>query len=579
MLSPSSRLILIPAIVLAGLALSALNARAQVSSGGSFTITSSVAAGGGGTSSGAGGKTIEGTAGQVAAGGPSASAQYSHEAGFWPTTLAQPALTPTPTPTPAALVSISDVDQVEGNSGTTSFTFTVSLSATSSQTVSVTYTTADAMAQAGSDFQAANGVLTFAPGETSKQITVLVNGDNQVEPNETFLVNLYNLINAGAGKVTGTGTILNDDAISPTTALQFAQPSYSVQEDLGVLTVTVIRTGDTSVATTVDYRTVDGSAIQKADFEYSAGTLIFAPGETGKTLQILLNEDMYLEGNESFSVVLNNPTGAVLGAQSTATVNITDDSPESTTNPIDDAGVFVYTHYHDFLNREPDPAGLAFWTNQITSCGNDLKCIEARRTDVSASFFLSIEYQQTAYLLYLMQKESYATLPQYGPFMRDLQEISRGVIVTSSGWQQKLSHNQQGFADNWVGRPEFRATYDALSNDAYVNALYQNASISPPQAERDKLVAALNMGNMNRSAVLLEVAADATFRRKEQNSAFVLMEYFGYLRRDPNSLPDTDFSGYNFWLNKLNQFGGNYLDAEMVKAFIISFEYRQRFGL
>lgn len=150
--------------------------------------------------------------------------------------------------------------------------------------------------------------------------------------------------------------------------------------------------------------------------------------------------------------------------------------------------------------------------------------------------------------------------------------------MNSPGWQQKLSNNQQQFADNWVGRPEFKAAFDALSNDAYVNALCQNAGVSPTSAERDKLVAALNLGNMNRSAVLLEVAADATLRRKEQNSAFVLMEYFGYLRRDPNSLPDTDFSGYNFWLNKLNQFGGDYLDAEMVKAFIRSFEYRQRFG-
>ena len=62
------------------------------------------------------------------------------------------------------------------------------------------------------------------------------------------------------------------------------------------------------------------------------------------------------------------------------------------------------------------------------------------------------------------------------------------------------------------------------------------------------------------------------------NSAFVLMEYFGYLRRDPNALPDNDMSGYTFWLEKMNQFGGNFQDAEMVKALIISLEYRQRFG-
>ena len=91
-------------------------------------------------------------------------------------------------------------------------------------------------------------------------------------------------------------------------------------------------------------------------------------------------------------------------------------------------------------------------------------------------------------------------------------------------------------------------------------------------------MAALNAGSMNRATVLLDVAADATFRQQEQNAAFVMMEYFGNLRRDPNAAPDSDLSGYNFWLNKLNQFGGNYLDAEMIKAFITSLEYRQRFA-
>ena len=66
--------------------------------------------------------------------------------------------------------------------------------------------------------------------------------------------------------------------------------------------------------------------------------------------------------------------------------------------------------------------------------------------------------------------------------------------------------------------------------------------------------------------------------QQEFNRAFVLMQYFGYLRRNPNDTPDSDFSGFNFWLGKLNQFGGNYQAAEMVKAFIVSTEYRQRFG-
>jgi len=306
--------------------------------------------------------------------------------------------------------------------------------------------------------------------------------------------------------------------------------------------------------------------------------MTFAPGETSKTFTVLLNEDMFVEGTETFSLSLNKPSGADLGAQNTATVSVSDDLPESIANPIDDARMFVYTHYHDFLNREPDPDGLAFWTNEINACGNDAQCIEAKRISVSASFFFSIEYQETAYLLYLMQKESYATLPKYASFMRDLQEVSRGVVVNAPGWQQELSTNQQQFADEWTRRSEFKARYDNLSNDAYVNALYKNTGIVPPQTVKDKLVTGLNNASMNRAAVLLEVANDLTFRQQEQNAAFVLMEYFGYLRRDPDAAPDSDFNGYNFWLNKLNQFNGNYIDAEMIKAFTTSFEYRQRFG-
>jgi hypothetical protein len=81
-----------------------------------------------------------------------------------------------------------------------------------------------------------------------------------------------------------------------------------------------------------------------------------------------------------------------------------------------------------------------------------------------------------------------------------------------------------------------------------------------------------------RAQVLRAVAADSDLRRAEFNKAFVLMQFFGYLRRNPNDLPDSNFSGYNLWLGKLNQFNGNFVNAEMVKAFIVSGEYQHRFG-
>src|SRR2546421_5780760 len=224
------------------------------------------------------------------------------------------------------------------------------------------------------------------------------------------------------------------------------------------------------------------------------------------------------------------------------------------------------------------PAGLQFWTNNIASCGAEEQCREVKRINVSAAYFLSIEFQQTGFLLHLLQKESFGGLPKYLLFMRDLQQVGRGVIVNSPGWEQRLKDNQQQLTEEWANRPQFKAAYDGMSNAAYVNALYANAGVSPPQAEREGLVANLDGAKETRAAVLLDVATNSTFRQQQQNSAFVLMQYFGYLRRDPDSGPDSDLSGYNFWLQKLNSFNGDFQQAEMVKAFIDSLEYRGRFG-
>ena len=478
---------------------------------------------------------------------------------------------------PKPTISINDVSQSEGNSGTTNFDFTVKLSAPSGQSVSVDYTTFGGTAVLGSDFQLASGTLTFNPGETQKPLTVLVNGDTQDEPDKTFTVELSKAVNATFSKFDGIGTIVNDDAVG-TPVIHFSQPNYQVLEQLTAMTLTVTRSGDTSGTASVDYQTVDGAATQKADFEYAAGTLTFGAGETVKTITVLLNEDAIVEGTEKFSVTLSNPSGATLDAQNTATVGILDDSPETTTNTIDEAQAFVATHYHDFLNREPDAAGLAFWTNELTSCGNDAQCGEAKRINVSAAFFLSIEFQQTGYLRYLLQRESFGSMPKYAEFMRDVQEVSRGVVVNAPGWEQKLKDNQLQFAEEWAARPAFKAMYGNLSNTDYVNALYLNAGIMATQAERQALVNALDTAAENRAAVLLDVAADAGFRQRENSAAFVLMQYFGYLRRDPDAAPDADLSGYNFWLNKLNSFGGDFQQAEMVKAFLSSTEYRGRFG-
>ncbi len=138
--------------------------------------------------------------------------------------------------------------------------------------------------------------------------------------------------------------------------------------------------------------------------------LNFAPGETSKTLVVLVIDNSYVDGNRTVNLALSNPTGATLSAQSTAVLNITDnDTSPTTTNPIDQARSFVQEHYYDFLGRYPDQSGWDFWTNEIASCGTNPSCIDLKRINVSAAYFLSIEFQQTGYLVERIYKTSYGS--------------------------------------------------------------------------------------------------------------------------------------------------------------------------
>jgi Tol biopolymer transport system component len=259
-------------------------------------------------------------------------------------------------------------------------------------------------------------------------------------------------------------------------------------------------------------------------------------------------------------------------------------------NPLDDAQFFVRQHYLDFLNREPDADGLNFWTSGITSCGIDAQCIEVKRINNSAAFYLSIEFQQTGYLVYRFYKASYGNLPgapvpiRRSEFLPDTQQIGKGVIVNQTGWEQRLENNKQAFAAEFVQRSRFASAYPTTMTPAeFVDALFANAGITPSEGDR---TAALNefafapttADVTARARALRRVAENSTLAQQEFNRAFVLMQYFGYLRRNPNDAPDSNYSGYDFWLNKLDGFKGNYIDAEMVKAFILSDEYRHRFG-
>jgi len=310
-------------------------------------------------------------------------------------------------------------------------------------------------------------------------------------------------------------------------------------------------------------------------------------GETSKTIVIPIVDDVYAEGPETFQITLSNPSGASLGSPATATLTINDNEATNGVNPIDTPSFFVRQHYIDFLNREPDAGGLNFWTNEFTVCGADPQCLQVKRINVSAAFFLSTEFQETGYLVYRMYKSGFGNLPgapvpvTFNNFLRDTQEIGKGLQVGAVNWEIVLENNKQAYALEFVQRPEFVAAFLNKSATEFVAQLNTNAGNALSAAEQTNLVNILGATPADatkRAQVLRAVAEDQTLRDAEFNKAFVLMQYFGYLRRGPNEAPDTDFSGYNFWLTKLNSFGGNFVNAEMVKAFIISTEYRQRFG-
>ena len=152
-------------------------------------------------------------------------------------------------------------------------------------------------------------------------------------------------------------------------------------------------------------------------------------------------------------------------------------------NIIDDTQFFVRQQYFDFLNREPDTAGFNFWTNQITSCGTDQQCIELKRINVSAAFFLSIEFQSTGMLAYLTEKAAFSGLPRYGSFMRDVQALQKDYVFGTPGAAAQLELNKQAFFDEFVTRPAFAAKYASLSNEHYVFALFGNAELTTTTAE------------------------------------------------------------------------------------------------
>ena len=507
-------------------------------------------------------------------------------------------------------------------------TITITRSGGTAGTATVLFETSNGTAGSG-DYTTVSQTVTFVDGDTSETVNIPITDDLFNEPDKTVNLTLSNV--GGSGQlgtpVNAVLTIVDNDAAGG--IVRFNSATFTVGESSGPATITVERIGTTTNAFTVDYQSSDhsnppdfvdctapgpGLASSRCDFGTAVGTLKFAAGQTSATFTVLINQDNDVEGTETLSLTLSNPTGgAALGPPSNATLQITDDPTEPAANPIDTSSEFVKQHYRDFLNREPDAPGLAFWTDNIEKCNDPARrpagqtvafCIDKQRESTAIAFFVAPEFQMTGGFVYRLYKGSLTGSPDYDgssppggrfptylEFMRDVRLVAEGIVVNDQISGAKAEANREQLAQNFVQRPEFVALYGGLNNTQYVNALFNVTGITPSQADKDALVAELNNApnaTQGRASVLRKIV-DGTqviaennipfttsygqaFHQKEFTRTFVFMEYIGYLRRNP------DDAGFVHWLGKLTFFGGDPFRAEMVRAFILSPEYRSRFG-
>jgi hypothetical protein len=245
-------------------------------------------------------------------------------------------------------------------------------------------------------------------------------------------------------------------------------------------------------------------------------------------------------------------------------------------NPLQNNGFFVRQQYLDFLFREPDASGFNAWVGVLNRC-DAAPSPDCDRVTVSSSFFRSQEFQLKGYFVYRFYKLLLNRLPAYG-------EIIPDMISVSGATSTEVFQRRAAYANNWVQRAAFVNLYGSLDNTSFVNALmdrYGLQTINTPDPNspdsgakvvlsRADLVGRLNAGTLTRAQVVRAIVESDELFNAEFNPAFVAMQYFGYLKRDP------DMTGYNAWLNYLNTHPGDF--RTMVNGFVNSNEYRSRFG-
>jgi subtilisin family serine protease len=394
----------------------------------------------------------------------------------------------------------------------------------------------------------------------------------------------------------GANFIATPNAPTGANTVGFAQASYQYGEGDGRATFTVTRTGDTSGAVRVDYRTTDsdtftigcadasgnnGGAYARCDFATTVGSLSFAAGELSKTVTVPIVDDAHVEGAETFQLRLSNATGtgATLGAQNIATVTITDNDPSVAPNPVvNSIPFFVRQQYLDFLSREPEAAEP--WSGVLARCPNIFTGpsvnTDCDRIAVSQAFFGSPEFRLKGFYAFRFYKLAFDRLPQYTEIVSDMSFVAGAT-------EAEVNSRRAQLATAFTARQEFQTAYGGLSNAQFVDALlgrYGLVSVTTPDPAtpdsdtrvtftRATLLNQLDANFLTRAQVFRAIADSDQVQAAEFNSAFVAVQYYGYLRRTPEP------AGYQ---NNLNALQRGVSPREMVNAFLNSAEYRLRFG-
>ena len=361
-------------------------------------------------------------------------------------------------------------------------------------------------------------------------------------------------------------------------AVRFTSATSTVSEGSAALNIVVTREGDVAGPAIVNFATADtaglaacsvvnGKASERCDYGSAAGTLRFVAGESSKSIVIPIVNDVNVEGDETFTLTLTTPVGAQMGSPASITVTINDnDTTPATQNPIDGIEPFVTQQYIDFLGRLPDPIGFGNWVATLSSCPNggfgETDNPSCDRVHVSAGFFLSDEFRGRGYWAYRFYEVGLDRRPLYAEFVPDMSQVG-GPQSPESELLSKTA-----YTDAFVKRSEFTSRYNGLDNSAYVNALEQNAEIT--LSNKAELIAALDTQQKTRGQVLREIVESKVVEDQLFIRAFVAMQYFGYLRRDPDPI------GYNNWITTLTDDPGNF--RHMIFGFLFSTEYRGRFG-